>query len=616
MNNNFRAAAALLFVAALAACGGGGGTAGTPFPTLAPSSQAGAALSPTKTTVVQLPQINSGTSASVTLPATSGAANATLTLQPSLPTGAVAPQLRGPKAIGGGTVTGLAYILLTVDHTISIASTPAFSFSLLTPLPANTQAYIAFLDLGNTAAGWSVLDGPATANGTILTFASQSLAPPVTLKAGDTYVFALVTVTAAVATPTPPVTQSASYSGTKSVNFTYGFNFAYPQPSPTGSAPPVTLNYTVNTTVSAGASPFPGPSTSGLLDQHVAETDSTNLETTTYSTDSYLTNTGGAINLFGMQQLEPSSANQPLISTVYGTPQTLDQLPETNGGSWSNSPAATVSYAYASNDAGTRTIGANGTYADAEVMNGAKASMTENSDGSGTITGPFFGGGFIDSIVMSAPTPAPNASTPPLLTVTLNFDPFAQTNFGYPPNQVIYDPVWYPYTAGSPLTFYSEQDTVTTGVSLSTTKCAATQYTSANDVRRTITVLDTVLGDVETTQLDSYNVNGIPVCLVTNDVLNYAYDIQGNTPYLIYIGTSLGLQVVTTNEVLSLQNAPASQGRQSAAVAQQQQGFAAALQAHQLATFSRERATRTLQLIHRMRSAQGRSAMSIRGGIQ
>ena len=198
-------------------------------------------------------------------------------------------------------------------------------------------------------------------------------------------------------------TSTASYSGTKSVSYQYGYDFAYPAPAPTATEAPTTLNYTVATSVSVGSQPFPGPSpsVSGLVDEHVAETDTQSVQTSTFTTDSWaaesLASGVESLSLYALVQQEPSSADLPVYTTVYATPQLLDQYPETGGATWTNSPAAAITYGFADGDSGTRTVAANGTYVDTESVLGTPATLTENADGSGSIIGPFFSGDFIAS---------------------------------------------------------------------------------------------------------------------------------------------------------------------------------------------------------------------------
>ena len=600
-------AALALMAVTLAACGGGGGGAGSPIGVPPPSSTSALVpLSTSSTTSVQLPEISNGSSGSIVFPIVSAKSDAKVTFQTTLPSGAAQPQVQP-----GASPTAFAYVTVSLDNPVSIVSTPSFTLSLPSPIAAGSSSYVAMLDMNNTTAGWSVILGPGKVIGTTVSFAPQPAAPPLTLNANDSYVFAVLT-SPSIASPPPtiPPNLGASYSGTKSVNFAYGYDFDYPSPAPSVTAPPVTLNYTVTTSVSVGSSPFPGPTpNASIIDEHVAETDTGSLETTSLSTDSWIAlaseNSGYSQMLYGQTLKEPSSANMPVTTTVYGAPQMLDELPETNGAAWSNNPASTVQYSYASGDAGTRTVSQIGTYTDVEQIGpasgGGTTTMTENGDGSGSIAGPFFGGGVVSSLAFSAPSPAPTGS--PSLNVTISFTTPAQMNYGLPAQQIISAPVWYPYTPQTPLSFYNETDTVKANASLPAS-CSPNPYgATANDVRRKVTELDTLVGDIEMTTFDSYNVDGFPVCLVTNDVLNYAYDEQGNTPYFLYIGNGLGLETVTTNETLVIQNLPKSLASHSihSEALKQANALVAALQAHQLSSFARDRAVRTHAFIKAMR---------------
>lgn len=604
--------------AMLAACGGGSvGSTYVPSSTIPLVQTTSAPLSTTGTTTVTFATPNtSGVTASITLPSVSASTTATLSFTGSAPTGVTTPEMSTIKksaSIGGSSLAVFGYIALTVSSPVVITSTPAFSFT--TALAQTGNAYIAFYDVGNPNAGWNVLDGPGTISGTKITFAAQALNPPITFAAGDTYVFALVISSTAANSP------SLSYSGAENVNFTYGYAFGYPTPGATATAPPANIAYTVSTTVAAGSSPYPGPSTAGLLDEHVAESDVQNLETTTYTTDSWLgSNTANLPyieQLYGSTQQEPSSENLPNITTLYANAQQVDEYPASNGATWSNNPESTVSYSYADGDNGTRDVAANGTYTDTENILaggiGGQAVLTENSDGSGSITGPYFSGDVISSVVFSAPTPA---ASPTAIEVTVNYTTDAQNYYGYPPSQTIGDSVWYPL----PISFYSEKDTVTTGATLPAS-CAP--FTSATDVNRTITTLDTVIGYTETTVFDSYEYNGVPVCLVTTDTQNYAYNQQQNTPYFLYIGT-LGLEVVTTTESLALGggssgSTAASATRSAAAIATASvpasNGIVASLEAHQLSNFARQRVIRTHALLQAIRSQKSSPIKSTHGGL-
>ena len=599
-----------LMAATLVACGGGGGSSPFIGPALPSTTSASASLSTSSTTPVQLSQISNGSSAAITLPATSVKANAKVSLQGSLPSGASQPQAKTLAASSriastiGATVTALDYILVSLDTTVSITSTPAFSFTLASPIASSSAAYIAVLDLNAASAGWNVVLGPGTISGPTVTFAAQALAPPLTLNANDTYVFALVVANSTITPPPPTIApNSASYTGTKSVNYTYGFGYSYPNPVPTATAPPTTLSYTVSANVSVGSSPFPGKTTAQVVDEHVSESDASNLSSTTFTTDSWVSvaSASGAFNelLYGQTQQEPTSANLPMMTTIYGTPQIVDEFPESSSNAWQNSPAAGIAYSYADGDSGTRTVNADGTYLDTEQMGptqgGATVTMTENKDGSGSIAGPIEGG-FITSINVSAPSPVPSST--PVITVTEAIGTsYQQPPYNYPPVLTKHDGLWYTPTSQ----YYTENDTVKTGATLPS-GCTPSAYGVANEVVRKISNLDTVIGDLETTEFDSYNVDGFPVCMVTTDVLSFAYGQQGTTPSIFAVGP-LGLEVVTTNETLVIQTAPAANSRHTQS-AVRTNSFIGALQAHQLNAFQRERVIRVRSFIKHINGGQ------------
>jgi hypothetical protein len=566
---------------ALAACGGS-----TPaFYAQIPSSQSTSGPVTTAGGSLSVGSIGSGStviisSAGVTFPALTSAGTASLTLSAAGPSGVPSPDALRRDSLGV-PANAVAYVTLEFAQTEAITKTPSFTIAVPSgSLPAG-NAYVVAYSSG-LANGWSELAGPVTTGSGALTFPSVTLPAALQLQANVPYVFALVTTGSSTIAS---ATTAASYSGTKTVSYVYGFDFAYPTPGPTATAPPpANLSYAVTANVSIGSSPNPVASAGGV-DVHTSESDVGNLSTATLGTDSWIGNTtnNGSIGvvLYAQTQTEPSSADEPVITTAYATPQLIDQLPETTASWNTNSSASTVTYQYANGDNGTRVVQSNGTYVDTEnvLSNNGEVVLTENADGSGSITGapspaptslPIYSGGFVTSITMSAPVPTAS----PYVNVALNFTAFAQANYNEPAQQVIPVPLWYP---AQPV-FYTETDTITTGATLPS-GCSSVG-TSANDVKRIITTLDTVLGFVETTTLDTYVSNNLPVCLNTNDVLNYAYDFQNNTPYLFLVGP-LGTEIVTTTETLALKS-----GTSGAIPASK---VAAALQSHQLASFARAR---------------------------
>jgi len=615
----------IVFAAVLAACGGGGGGGGgASLPgggSLGPQSYSTSVpFSTSSTTTATFSTISSGVSGSIVLPAASGTSTASLVFESSLGSGVPAPASFGRRtaqSIGGSNLTLLAAIAMTVSAPVTVTSSPGFSFTV--PNAIAGDAYVAYYDANNSSAGWNVLVGPGTASGLTITFPSQSITPPITFVPNDTYIFALVVSSA------PATGAALSYSGSKTTSFAYGYSFGYPTTPPTPI--PTSIGAIATVAVSVGASPYPATApTPGLADLHVAESDSASLNTTTFTTDSWIGVSGTSTYLtqtYATVQQEPSSATLPVITTIYGTPQTTDQYPQNGGASWSNSPRATINYSYADGDSGTRTIASDGSYSDTENLlvdgAGGSAVLTENSDGSGSIVGPYFGGGIIDSVMFSANSsstcnsvPAGTSVNAPCLTATVNYSNFAVTTYGFLATETVPDATWY----NLPLVLYSESDGITANASLPGS-CSPNSYgTSANDVRRTIITTDTVLGVVETTVFDSYELNGQPICLLTSDTQNYSYDEQGNVPSFLLVG-SPGLEIITTTENLILQ--PGASGvesvRQNVAstTPNVSRSMAGAIQAHQLSRFVHDRLIRTHAFMKALRT-QRVTASHVTGG--
>jgi hypothetical protein len=292
-----------------------------------PSSATQAVNYSTASSTVTLPKIVNFITGSLTIPAGTTATTGTLTYETSVPAGVAAPAstVRAPASIGGTSLKSLGVLALTVAAPVSFTTTPGFEFTFAQAPSGST--YVAFYDANNPANGWNVISSVGVVNGNSVTFAPQPLTPPQTFVPGDTYYFALVESSAAI---TPPAT-TASYTGTKTINDVYGYAFGYPQPSPNVTAPPVTTSYSVATAVSIGSSPYPGPSpATALTDEHVAETDTGSLSNATFTTDSYVGQTVAdgtdTLSLYATVAGEPTSQELPKYTTLFATPQKLDQL--------------------------------------------------------------------------------------------------------------------------------------------------------------------------------------------------------------------------------------------------------------------------------------------------
>lgn len=583
--------------AMLSACGGGGSSVGGSGGSGSQSASSSTSTSTSGSSTLTFSAISGVSASSVTIPAASGATTLNGTLTAKVPSGVAAPSAltvkRNAKSIGGSNLTVYAVVAVTAASTITLQESPAFSFTLTSQLAG--FPYIAFFDENNPSAGWNVILGPGTIASNTVSFASQQLIPPLTFVPNDIYLFALFTSDAAPSS-------SISFSGTKSTNYIYNFEFDCsteggcagntPLPLPT----PTTLSYNVTTSVGVGSNAYPGTATaSALVDENVSESDASNLSTTNYTTDSWVgLSTASApyvVNLYGTRQTEPSSDNLPVTTTIYGTPQTVDQFPQSSSDTWTNLPAANIAYSYSDGSSGTRVIASDGTYVDTEnlIVGGAGGTVTttENSDSSGSIAGPLFAGQVTEMDFL-----APSGG---FINITINI-------YGGPQNLAwAQDSVWF----NTPPVFYTETDGMTLNASLPAGCMPNSFGSSANDVNRTINTLDTILGFEETTVFDSYEINGTPICMTTTDTQNYAYDEQNNEPFTFILTGPLGLAVITTTESLVLQDSATAQSaaRTTASLgsANSAHGVVAAIQAHQLAYIAHARALRMHSYLQTLR---------------
>jgi hypothetical protein len=209
----------------LSACGGSGSGAPSSFVggsfcgTASCATSSAAVASNASAQTVALPGL-SGFAGALTFPGgTQAPSGATVQLTvETVPSDVAALQshLRRPAAVG--VTSAQLYVVLRPAQTIVLPAFPAFSFTLPAALAnAGLDEYLAFSD--STQGGYRVLYGPVRAAGGVVTFAGSSA--PLTLVAGQTYVFALYGVTppsAPIASPssvafvTPGQTQTVTVS--------------------------------------------------------------------------------------------------------------------------------------------------------------------------------------------------------------------------------------------------------------------------------------------------------------------------------------------------------------------------------------------------------------------
>jgi hypothetical protein len=345
--------------------------------------------------------------------------------------------------------------------------------------------------------------------------------------------------------PTPPVGDSFTYTGTLSQSDTY----TYPSPSPFPSTS-ASASVALQVNVKESPAPFTTPA-GGAYDVHYSEQDAFPNVTAVSTTDTFTApDASGHLNEYGSVVTNGSGSTANTETRVYTTPYILDELPETNGANWTNSPAGTYTENEPDGNGITDTIAANGTYNETQTLAGGyNLTIAENADGSGTYGGTFLQAIGIQAFTFSAPSggtvtvqavfPSPSPPATPIPNVTV----------GTPP-------AWY----GSSPTLYHETDTVTTAVTFPLAcNVNASIGTSGNRIARTITSTDTILGYVDNQIYTEYTVpaTGAVACIVMTDVQTYYYDYLDDTQasygnYADFAGTVQ--QTATTLETVGLQS--------------------------------------------------------------
>lgn len=190
------AAATLITLTVLCACGGGGTSPSpiAPAPTAVPTSGSSSIIAGSSAQSATLQGTGAIGATTVTFPATTGASSVvTLAFSLSPPAGAPAVQAnlrKLPSAIGG-SLSPVAYIVVTPAATVSFASTPMFTFALAAgaTLPSGANVYVGLYDPTETPLGWTTFLGPGATSGQSISFASAVQA--ITLQANVSYVFGL-----------------------------------------------------------------------------------------------------------------------------------------------------------------------------------------------------------------------------------------------------------------------------------------------------------------------------------------------------------------------------------------------------------------------------------------
>ncbi len=413
--------------------------------------------------------------------------------------------------------------------------------------------------------------------------------------------------TAPPATPTPTPVPSVvvstrplangdtfSYSGQTSQTFVY--EGASPSPAASSIA-----NVTQSVAVSAPAS-FNG--VSNLADFTTQETDTTPLQTTTITTNTYYAEvaSGSGTNLVDYGYNSSDNFGETLL-IQYGAsgaaaPRIVDELPEVPGASWGNNAAESLNETSPGNQSAVRSVNADGSYTDTTTFpSGSQytpppapvtATIVENSDGSGSYSFPFLGP---PNTVVAFGSPQPGPS--PMIPITI-------TQPGFTPQSGTV-PVWFTL----PLALSTETDT-NMGAQNIPSSCGvpATIGQTANAVVQQVHTTDTILGTTETLLQTVYVVPDFgAACVVLNDQLLSYYDYSGQSLFLINFSNT-PLETTTVSTTLGLTAAAVSPSARSRTLQAQATGFRIAnARANFIATVERIKLARERTLLTHLHRA-------------
>jgi hypothetical protein len=377
------------------------------------------------------------------------------------------------------------------------------------------------------------------------------------------------TPTGGPATPTPTPVPSVAVSTRPLANgdsFTYAGqtqqSFVYEGASPSPAASSIA---SVTQTVAVTA-PAAFNSVSGLSNFVTQETDTTPLQTTTITTDTYYAEvaSGASTNLVDYGYSSSDNFGESLV-VQYGSsggavPRIIDELPEVPGASWGNNAAESLNETSPGNQTSVRTVNADGSYTDTTTYPSGSpftpapapvtATIVENSNGSGSYSFPL-GGPPNTVVTLGSPQPAP-ASVIPITIAQPGFAPITGTV-----------PVWFPV----PLVLHTETDT-NDGAQNIPAGCnvPSSLGQTANAIVQTATTTDTILGTIETLLQTEYVVptNGV-ACVVLDDVLTSYYDYSGQSVDIINFSNT-PLETTTVATTLGLTEASVSSRLRAAQV--------------------------------------------------
>lgn len=302
-----------------------------------------------------------------------------------------------------------------------------------------------------------------------------------------------------------------------------------PQPAPSAVAAPTTTVTNVTDTLKIASLDANFNGAKGLTDNNVVEADAAPLQTITTTSDTYTHFVAdGSLQQYLGVGYTSGDTNGVQDEVVYGNGAGIfDELPDTNGATFSNTAAQTFTELEPEGTSVSRTVNSDGTYTETDTYVGGNAgpaqSIQTNTDLSGSITNL---GGLPVNVTYGAPTGSGSSATI-AYNVVYQGQSLASGTL----------PSWLPTK-----TPYTDVSTKTTAQAFPS-GCAipASVGTTGTEIVDVTTSLDTALGTYEKRTQTLYNAPGFgTICAQLADEIDTYYDYTGQS-YALVGGLNLAI---------------------------------------------------------------------------
>jgi len=356
-------------------------------------------------------------------------------------------------------------------------------------------------------------------------------------------------------------THPATVGDTLTLAGTLTHTISRPQPAPSAIAAPTTTTTAVTDTLKIASIDATFNDVTGLTDNNVVEADAAPLQTVTTTSDAYTHFVpDGSLQQYLGVGYSSSDTNGVDDTVVYGNGAGIfDELPDTNGATFSNTAAQKFSEAEPDGTTVARTVQSDGTYAESDTFAagqlGPPQTIQTNADLSASIGN--FGGLGVD-VTYGAPSGSGSSAT---IAYNVEYQGSSLASGTLPS--------WLPTT-----TPYKDVSTKTTAQSFpSACDVPASVGTSGTEIVDVTTLLDTALGTYEKRTQTLFNAPGFgTVCAQLADEIDTYYDYTGQSYSLIgglnYAISSTPIQIDTLSETIGFTSGTISGSSSSRSAAQ------------------------------------------------